>query len=439
MALLILMLGIVLLLLLITVVKLNAFISLTVVTLFIALGNGMAPPQVITAISKGIGDTLGSLILVLGMGVLLGALLTETGATQQICNGLMRVFGPARAKVALAVTGFAVGLALFYNAGFIVLIPLVFVVARQTGLPLAYLAIAMAAPLSITHGFLPPHPGPTAIAVLFKADMGKTLLYGLCIAVPTLVLAGIFFPERIRKITAAPPPGIFGSEGTVTSALPGFGISLFTALIPVLLMAASAIAAAFEKQQTGTFVRVLQFTGDPGMAMLIAVICALFFLGVFRGVSIKLLMDRTSGSLNAIATIVLVIAAGGALKEVLIQSKTADAITLFFLKTSLAPLFLGWLVATLIRIAVGSATVAALTAAGIVQPLIASMHVKPELMVLAIGAGSLMCSHVNDTGFWMFKEYLGLSVGDTFKTWTMMESIIGIAGLVGVLLLNLLV
>ncbi|MCD2426071.1 gluconate:H+ symporter [Niabella pedocola] len=439
MALLILTLGIVLLLLLITVVKLNAFIALTVVTLFIALGNGMAPPQVITAISKGIGDTLGSLILVLGMGVLLGALLTETGATQRICNGLIRVFGPARAKVALAVTGFAVGLALFYNAGFIVLIPLVFVVARQTGLPLAYLAIAMAAPLSITHGFLPPHPGPTAIAILFKADMGKTLLYGLCIALPTLLLAGIFFPERIRKITAAPPPGIFGSEEMVASSLPGFGISLFTALIPVLLMAASAVSAALEKQQTGAFFRVLQFMGDPGMAMLIAVICALFFLGVFRGVSIKLLMDRTSGSLNAIATIVLVIAAGGALKEVLIQSKTADAITLFFLKTSLAPLFLGWLVATLIRIAVGSATVAALTAAGIVQPLIASMHVKPELMVLAIGAGSLMCSHVNDTGFWMFKEYLGLSIGDTFKTWTVMESIIGIAGLIGVLLLNVLV
>lgn len=439
MALLILTLGILLLLLLITVVKLNAFISLTIVTLFIALGNGMAPPQVVTAISKGIGDTLGSLILVLGMGVLLGALLTETGATQQICNGLIRVFGPARAKVALAVTGFAVGLALFYNAGFIVLIPLVFVVARQTGLPLAYLAIAMAAPLSITHGFLPPHPGPTAIAILFKADMGKTLLYGLCIAVPTLLLAGIFFPERIRKITAAPPPGIFGSEETVASVLPGFGISLFTALIPVLLMAASAVSAAFDQQQAGTLIRILQFAGDPGMAMLIAVICALFFLGVFRGVSIKLLMDRTSGSLNAIATIVLVIAAGGALKEVLIQSKTADAITLFFLKTSLAPLFLGWLVATLIRIAVGSATVAALTAAGIVQPLIASMHVKPELMVLAIGAGSLMCSHVNDTGFWMFKEYLGLSVGDTFKTWTVMESIIGIAGLIGVLLLNVLI
>ncbi|MCF3109642.1 gluconate:H+ symporter [Niabella sp. CC-SYL272] len=439
MALLILALGIVLLLLLITVVKLNAFISLTLVTLFIALGNGMAPPQVITAISKGIGDTLGSLILILGMGVLLGALLTETGATQQICNGLMRVFGPARAKAALAVTGFAVGLAMFYSAGFIVLIPLVFVVARQTGLPLTYLAIAMAAPLSITHGFLPPHPGPSAIAILFKADMGKTLLYGLCIAVPTLLLAGILFPERIRKIKAMPPAGIFGSEATAASTLPGFGISLFTALIPVLLMAAAAVSAAFDKQQAGVFTRLAQFAGDPGMAMLIAVVCALFFLGVFRGVSIKLLMDRTGGSLNAIATIVLVIAAGGALKEVLIQSKTADAITLFFLKTSLAPLFLGWLVATLIRIAVGSATVAALTAAGIVQPLIASMHVKPELMVLAIGAGSLMCSHVNDTGFWMFKEYLGLSVGDTFKTWTVMESIIGIAGLAGVLLLNLLV
>ncbi|SDD12477.1 gluconate:H+ symporter [Niabella drilacis] len=439
MALLILILGILLLLLLITAAKLNAFISLIVVALLIGLGNGMEPMQLVTAVNKGIGDTLGSLILVLGLGVLLGALLTETGATQQICNGLIRTFGPARAKIALAITGFAVGLALFYNAGFIVLIPLVFVVAKQTALPLAYLAIAMAAPLSITHGFLPPHPGPTAIAVLFKADLGKTLLYGLCVALPALLLAGMIFPEFIKKIRTAPPPGIFGSEQPMGQSLPGFGISLFTALIPVLLMAASAIASTVDDQTASGLVRVLHFAGDPGMAMLIAVLCALLFLGVFRGTSIKVLMDRTSGSINAIATIVLVIAAGGALKEVLIQSKTADAITHFFLGTSMAPLFLGWLVATLIRIAVGSATVAGLTAAGIVQPLIASMHVKPELMVLSIGAGSLMCSHVNDTGFWMFKEYLGLSIGDTFRTWTVMESIIGIAGLLGVLLLNVLI
>lgn len=439
MSLLILVFGIVLLLLLITVVKLNAFISLVVVALLIGLANGMAPMQIITAMNKGIGDTLGSLILVLGLGVLLGALLTETGATQQICNGLIRIFGPARAKIALAVTGFAVGLALFYNAGFIVLVPLVFVVAKQTGLPLAYLAIAMAAPLSITHGFLPPHPGPTAIAVLFKADLGKTLLYGLCVAIPALLLAGIIFPEFIKKIRTAPPPGIFGSEKASVQALPGFGISLFTALIPVLLMAASAVQGVYSKGESNIMSAVLHFAGDPGMAMLIAVICALLFLGVFRGLSVKSLMDRTGGSINAIATIVLVIAAGGALKEVLLQSKTADAITLFFRNTSMAPLFLGWLVATLIRIAVGSATVAGLTAAGIVQPLIASMQVKPELMVLSIGAGSLMCSHVNDTGFWMFKEYLGLSIGDTFKTWTVMESVIGIAGLLGVLLLNLLV
>ncbi|MGJ7030239.1 gluconate:H+ symporter [Niabella hirudinis] len=436
MALLILISGVLLLLLLITVAKLNAFISLVVVALLVGLGNGMEPMHLIAAVNKGIGDTLGSLILVLGLGVLLGALLTETGATRQICNGLLRLFGPARAKIALAITGFAVGLALFYNAGFIVLIPLVFVVARQTGLPLAYLAIAMAAPLSITHGFLPPHPGPTAIAVLFKADLGKTLLYGLCVAIPALCLAGILFPEFIKKIKTAPPPGIFGSEQTIGQSLPGFGISLFTALLPVLLMAASAIAAAWSSPHASPLVRILHFVGDPGMAMLIAVLFAILFLGLFRSVSVKTLMDRTSGSISAIATIVLVIAAGGALKEVLIQSKTADAITQFFLNTSMAPLFLGWLVATLIRIAVGSATVAGLTAAGIVQPLIASMQVKPELMVLSIGAGSLMCSHVNDTGFWMFKEYLGLSIGDTFRTWTVMESIIGVVGLLGVLLLN---
>ncbi|MBZ4190259.1 gluconate:H+ symporter [Niabella beijingensis] len=438
MALIILVFGILLLLLLITVVKLNAFISLILVTLLIGLCNGMEPVQLALALNKGVGDTMGSVLLVLGFGVLLGALLTETGATQQICGGLLRFFGPARAKIALAVTGFAVGLALFYNAGFVVLIPLVFIIARQTGAPLVPLAIAMAAPLSITHGFLPPHPGPTAIAALFKADLGRTLVYGICIAIPTLILAGICFPGLLKKIKATPPAGMVGSEQAMDVPLPGFGISLFTALIPVLLMAAATICTLLhmEKSRLGA---LILFAGEPAIAMFIAIICALLFLGLFRKIPVKTLMDRTGGAVPAVASIILIVAAGGALKEVLIQSKTGDAISLFFMQSSMTPLLLGWLVATLIRIAVGSATVAGLTAAGIVQPLIATLHVKPELMVLSIGAGSLMCSHVNDTGFWMFKEYLGLSVADTFKTWTVMESIIGVAGLLGVLLLNVLV
>lgn len=436
---LILVLGMALLLLLIAGAKLNAFTALFVTALFIGLTNGMQPATCIAAISKGAGDILGSVIAVLGFGVMLGAVLTETGATREISNRLLQLFGHRNAKLAVCITSFSVGLALFYNAGFVVLIPLVFTIALETKSPLIYLAIAMAAPLSVTHGFLPPHPGPTAIASIFKADIGLALLYGLCIAIPVLVLAGLWFPEWVKKIGAKPPQGIFNQQVEAPAKPPGFAISLFTALVPVILLAVSTLVLQLYNPAEGGVKQFLLFIGDPGMSLLIAVLLAVVVLGKWRGIKISLLMDKSGNAINAIAAIILITAAGGALKQVLIASGTADAITLYFRHSTLPPLLLGWIVATVLRIAIGSATVAGLTAAGIVQPLVVSMHVNPELMVLSIGAGSLMCSHVNDTGFWMFKEYLGLSLKDTFKSWTLMESVISVAGLGGVLLLDIFI
>lgn len=438
MSVIILLSGIILLLSLITLVKLNAYVSLIVAALYVGIANGMGLQKIITSISMGIGDTLGSLVLVLGFGVMLGGLLTETGAAQKISTGLIHFFGERKAKLAMVITGFAVGIALFYNAGFIVLIPLVFSVAASTRQPLVYLTIAMASALSVTHGFLPPHPGPTAIAVIFNADMGKTLLYGLIIAIPALIAAGIILPESLKKIKASPPEGMFETKPHKQNGLPPFGISLFTALIPVLLMGIATISefAAHGKNEPDP---VIKFIGDPAIAMLIAVLAAILLLGVARGIKIKTLMDSTASSLNAVAMIILVIAAGGAFKQVLIDSGTGAAISDYFKQFTLSPLLLGWLIATVMRISIGSATVAGLTAAGIVQPLISSMHVNPELMVISIGAGSLMCSHVNDTGFWMFKEYLGISLADTFRSWSVMETIVGIVGLIGVLILNVFV
>jgi Gnt-I system high-affinity gluconate transporter len=438
MSVIILLVGIVLLLLLITLVKLNAYLSLIVAALFVGLANGMDTTALLTSLGNGIGSTLGALVLIIGFGVMLGGLLTETGAARQISAGLISLFGARRVKIAIVLTAFTVGLALFYNAGFVVVIPLVFSVAAAVGQPLVYLSIAMASALSVTHGFLPPHPGPTAIAVLFGADIGKTLLYGLIVAIPAIIVAGVLFPETLRKLKAAPPEGMFEAEPKRYEKLPSFALSLLTALIPIILM---AVHTTYELTVPGNkaVAGVLKFIGDPGIALLIAVLAAIFLLGVARGRSIKSLMDNTSTSLNAVAMIILVTAAGGAFKQVLIDSGTGSAISGYFSHMTLSPLLLGWLIATLIRIAVGSATVAGLTAAGIVQPLVGSMQVKPELMVLSIGAGSLMCSHVNDTGFWMFKEYLGLSIKDTFRSWTLMETIIGVVGLIGVLILNLFV
>ncbi|GAB3019880.1 gnt-II system L-idonate transporter [Niabella terrae] len=431
----VLVIGILLLLLLIGWVKINAFTSLILTALFIGWAGGMENAVLLGAISKGAGDIMGSVIAVLGFGVMLGSLLTETGATRQISDWLLRIFGARRAKIAIAATSFCVGLALFYNAGFVVLIPLVYTVARQTGLPLTYLAISMAAPLSVTHGFLPPHPGPTVIAGIFQADIGLTLLYGLLVAVPVLILAAVLFPEWIKKVQARPPAGLFNDAPVATARPPRFLVSLLIALSPVLMLATATLILQLG-QPSGTSRQLLVFISDPAMSLLIALVLALLFLGLPSGVKISELMNRCGLAINAIASIVFITAAGGALKQVLIASGTGEAITLFFTGSGLPPLLLGWLIATILRIAIGSATVAGLTAAGIVQPLVASLHVRPELMVLSIGAGSLMCSHVNDTGFWMFKEYLGLSLKDTFRTWTLMESVIGLAGLIGVLLLN---
>jgi gluconate transporter len=335
----------------------------------------------------------------------------------------------------MLLTGFAVGIAMFYNAGFVVLIPMVFAVAISTKQPIIYLGISMATALSVTHGFLPPHPGPTAIAVIFKADIGKTLLYGLIVAVPTLLVAGIIFPEFIKKIQANPPQGLFENKIFEKNAMPSFGISFLTALVPVLLMA-MATGSELALHENSSIRHYLAFIGNPTISMLIAVLFALYFLGIRRGRKMQDLMDKSGTALSSATMIIMIIAAGGAFKQVLIDSGIGKDLAGVFENSSLSPLLLGWLIATIIRIALGSATVAGLTAAGIVQPLVVSTGVSPELMVLSIGAGSLMCSHVNDTGFWMFKEYFGISIKDTFKTWSVMETIVGIMGLIGVLVLD---
>ena len=435
MAILILISGILLLILLITLLKLNAYISLLIAALYVGIFNKMPLQKIISSISTGVGTTLGSLVLVIGFGVILGSLLTETGATQRISSGLIKIFGIKRVKLAMVITGFAVGIAMFYNAGFVVLIPVAFSVAAATATPLVYICVAMASALSVTHGFLPPHPGPTAIAVIFKADIGKTLFYGFIVAIPAIFCSGILFPEFLKKIKTNPPPGMFQAKTFAESELPGFGISLFTALVPVILMGLST-ATSFIFTEKNTITDILLFVGDPSIALLITVLIALVLLGTMRGMKVKDLMDKSSSAISSIAVIILIIGGGGAFKQILIDSGTGAVIADYFKTVSLSPLVLGWVIATIIRVSLGSATVAALTAAGIVQPILATSNVNPELMVLSIGAGSLMFSHVNDTGFWMFKEYLGLSLADTFRTWTLMETIVGVSGLGGVLLLN---
>lgn len=438
MPLLIVLSGIILLFILIAVVKLNSFISFIIICLFVGIVGGMELQSVIDSIQTGIGKTLGYLVLILGMGSMLGKLVADSGAAQRITSKLVDKFGIKHIQWALVLTGFIVGIPMFYTVGFVILIPLVFTVAAQTKLPLIYVGLPMLASLSVTHGFLPPHPAPTAIALMFDADIGKTLIYGIIIAIPTIIIAGPLLTRILKKVNATPLKEFYNPIILKDEEMPSMAISVFSALLPVLLIGLSTILIGVLPKD---FVlnKIIEFVGNPVMAMLISVLVAIYTLGLARGKAMKEIMDSVSKAISSITMVLLIIAGAGALKQILIDSGVSDYIGEILASSAISPLILAWLIATIIRICVGSATVAGLTAAGIILPMVSTSGVSPELMVIAIGAGSLMCSHVNDGGFWMFKEYFNLSVKDTLSTWTVMETTVGIMGLAGVLLLNMFV
>jgi Gnt-II system L-idonate transporter len=429
-------LGVVLLLVLMIKFKVNGFIALVFVAAAVGIAEGMKPLAVINSIQNGIGGTLGGLAMILGFGAMLGRLISDTGAAQRIATSLIHFFGKQRIQWALVITGMVVGLAMFYEVGFVLLLPLVFTVVAAADLPLLYVGIPMVAALSVTHCFLPPHPGPTAIATIYNANLGVTLIYGLIIAIPTVIIAGPLFSKLLKKFERKPPQGLFNPKIFSEQEMPGFFISITVAIIPVILMALAAIAEM--SMAKGASLRLLfEFVGHPAVALFAAIVLGIFTLGLRNGHSIERVMDTLGNSIPAIAMIVFIIAGGGALKQVLVDSGVGRFIAEAMRGSTLSPLVMCWCVAALLRIALGSATVAAITTAGIVLPIIAVTHADPALMVLATGSGSVIASHVNDPGFWLFKGYFNLSVTETLQTWTVMETLISLLGLAGVLLLNM--
>ena len=435
MPLLIVILGIILLFILIVKFKLNAFITFIIVSLFVGIAEGMKLERVIESIQNGIGNTLGFLIMILGFGAMLGKLVADSGAAQRITSKLVSKFGLKYIQWAVVLTGFIVGIPMFYSVGFVILIPLVFTVAAATGLPLLYVGLPMLASLSVTHGYLPPHPAPTAITVMFNADLGKTLVYGIIVAIPAIIVAGPLFSRTIKNIKATPLKEFVNPRILEDHEMPGLGISIFTALLPIILIASATLADLFLPEDF-YFNPIIYFLGNPVIAMLIAVLVAIYTLGLARGKKMPEIMGSVSSSISGITMVLLIIAGAGALKQVLVDSGVSDYIAGMLQGSTISPLLLAWFIATVIRVCVGSATVAGLTAAGIVLPMVSNPGVNAELMVLAIGSGSLMLSHVNDGGFWLFKEYFNLSVRDTLRTWTVMETTVGVMGLIGVLILN---
>jgi Gnt-I system high-affinity gluconate transporter len=426
-----------LLILLISVFKINAFLAFLVVSVLAGVALGLPLPKIAGAVEKGIGDVLGSLVIIITTGAMLGKLVAESGAAQKIAQVMMNAFGAKHIQWAMVITGFVIGIPLYYGIGFVLMVPLIFSVVYRYKLPALYIGLPMLAALSVTHGFLPPHPSPSALVVQFKANMGLTLFYGMLVAIPAIVIGGPLFARTLKNIPSRPMAS-FAAKELPENELPGTFISLFTALLPVILLGLASFLPLFLDQNSPV-IPVITFLGHPSIVMLIVLILASYFLGISRGKKMAYLSGIFGDALKDIALILLIIGGSGALKQILTESGVSGEIAAYLQGLSIEPLFLAWLIAALIRFCVGSATVAGLTTAGIIVPLMVATHTDPNLMVLAVGAGSLMFSHVNDAGFWMFKEYFNLSLKDTFRSWALMESIVGTAGLAGVLLLKTII
>jgi GntP family gluconate:H+ symporter len=423
--------------------KLHPLIALTSVSLAMGAVAGMPLVAAVKAFQDGVGAALGFIAIVVGIGTMLGKVMAESGAATRIATTLMGWFGERRVHWALMFVAFILGIPVFFQVGFVLLIPLVFTIARRTGLSLVKIGIPLVAGLSVVHGMLPPHPAAMLAVGTFNADIGRTILYGLIVGLPTAALAGPIYGSWISRRITLPSYNALAlqlSERDTTTAaeLPGFAISIFTVLVPVILMlAATAADAALPSDHA--LRASLRFAGNPIVALLIALLFSFWSLARTRHFTREQVLKFCNDCLAPTATILLVIGAGAGFNQVLVASGVGGAVANIARVSHASPLLLAWVVAALIRVATGSATVAMTTAAGIVAPIAATVGTPAELLVLATGAGSLVLSHVNDAGFWLVKEFFDMTVQQTLKTWTVAETIIGVAGLGFTLLLSLFI
>ncbi len=437
MSILIILICIAILVLLITQFKINAFLAFLIISILAGLLLGIDTGQIMSSIQKGIGDMLGSLVIVIVGGAMLGKLVAESGGAQRIATGMMTLFGERYIQWAFMVTGFVIGIPLFYNVAFVLVIPLIFSVVYRYKFSAVYIGLPMLAALSVTHGFLPPHPSPAYLVAQFGADMGQTLLYGIIIGIPTVIVAGPLFSRTLKRIHIDLPK-TFQPSTVSESELPGLRNSILTSLLPVILLAVTTVLSPYMPEK-GISHKVFVFLSDPAMVLLISLAVATYTLGLNMGMPMKKIMSIYGDAVKDIAMILLIMSGAGALKQILTDSGVSGEIGMLLTGLDVPPLILGWAIACVIRICVGSATVAGITAAGLIMPIMSQPDINPNLMVLAIGAGSLMFSHVNDGGFWLFKEYFNLSIKDTLRSWSVMETIVAIVGMIGVLILNALI
>lgn len=478
--------GIALIIALITFLKLNPFLSLTIGAVLVGAIAGLGLDKTVTSFGTGVGSTVASVGTLIALGAIFGKLLADSGGADQLVDTIVGRSSDRSLPWAMALVGMIIGLPMFFEIGLVLLMPVILLVARRSGLPLMRVAIPALAGLSAMHGFVPPHPGPLAAVGALHADLGLTLGLGVLVAIPTVIVGGPLFSKFAARWVDVPVPELYlgsamrnegaGSRSEPTAAAaegggrsgrggtalantaqtdreladagadaapprrPSFGITLATVLLPVVLMLAKAIADVVDENGSGPVKRVLDFIGTPLVALLLAVLLAMWTFGVAVGFSKERLSRTVDESLPPIAGILLIVAAGGGLKQVLVDSGISKMIASWVEGSTVSPLLLAWFVAVLIRLATGSATVATVTAAGILQPVTATLSTSHvSLLVLAIGAGSLFFSHVNDAGFWLTKQYFGLSVSQNIKSWSLMETVLSVTGIAMVLVLSVVV
>ncbi|MEV7041309.1 gluconate:H+ symporter [Amycolatopsis sp. NPDC051061] len=426
---------------LITKLKLHPFLALVLGSLVLGLTAGMPVDKLLKSFSGGVGSTVASVGILIALGAMLGKLLADSGGADQIVDTVLGKARGAALPWAMALVAALIGLPMFFEIGLVMLIPVVLLAAKRTGKPLMLLGIPAVAGLSVLHGLVPPHPGPLAAAGALNANVGVTLAFGLLVGIPTLVIAGPLFGKLAARLVpdATPPERLIPERADTDKPRPSFAATLTTVLLPVVLMLAKALSDILLGKENQAR-KILDFVGDPLIALLAAVLVGMVLLGRPAGLDRSRLSTVVADSLGPIAGIILIVGAGGGFKQTLVDAGVGDVITGLAKDANLSPLLLGWLVAVAIRLATGSATVATVSAAGIVAPLAATMDPSHSaLLVLAIGAGSLFFSHVNDAGFWLVKEYFGLSVGQTLKSWSVMETLISVVAIALILPLSLVV
>ena len=420
------------LVLLIAVGKLNPFLSLLVVSLALAAATGMPLGKIVSSFETGTGNTLGHIAIIVGLGTMLGKMMAESRASDRIAETLIQLFGEKRVPWSMMCAGLVVGLPVFFEVGFVLLVPIAFTVARRTRTSLILVGLPMVAGLSVVHGLVPPHPAAMLAVEIFHADVGRTILYALLIGIPSAIVAGPIYARFIAPRIVLDPHNPMAdefAEQELDRRLPGFAISMATILLPVLLMLLGSWAGVLTTPGSRAN-KALLFLGSADIALVVAVLISFVTLGLMRGFSRETILRFSNECLAPTATITLLIGAGGGFGRILQDSGVSQAIVSVALHAHVSLLLLGWLVAALIRLATGSATVALTTAASIVAPILThTPSVRPELLAIATGAGSVVFSHVNDGGFWLVKEYFNMSVIDTMKTWSISETIISILAL----------